>query len=104
MTKLLFLAANPLDTDPLRLDEEMRACLYALRIQITLREELCPVSVGTLNPQFIINSSFNDHLRLVNSRTNAAKTTAQTPTKVKHTHMQASRSRYTYFTHDANTF
>ena len=31
MTKLLFLAANPLDTDPLRLDEEMRAVDLALR-------------------------------------------------------------------------
>ena len=31
MTKLLFLAANPLDTDPLRLDEEMRAIDISLR-------------------------------------------------------------------------
>lgn len=31
MTKILFLAANPLDTDPLRLDEEVRAIDTALR-------------------------------------------------------------------------
>ncbi len=31
MTKLLFLAADPLDTDPLRLDEEMRAIDISLR-------------------------------------------------------------------------
>ena len=38
MTKLLFLAANPLDTDPLRLDEEMRAIDISLR-QADFREQ-----------------------------------------------------------------
>ena len=38
MAKLLFLAANPLDTDSLRLDEEMRAIDISLR-QADLREQ-----------------------------------------------------------------
>jgi len=38
MTKLLFLAANPLDTDPLRLDEEMRAIDTSLR-QANFRDQ-----------------------------------------------------------------
>lgn len=31
MIKILFLSANPFDTEPLRLDEEMRAIDLALR-------------------------------------------------------------------------